>query len=438
MPHVTLDLPPAFLPLWEPHRYKVMYGGRGAAKSWQYARVLLVMGAERKLRILCAREIQNSIQESVHQLLSEQIDALGLSGFYTIEKTKITGANGTDFFFSGLKHKINSIKSIEGVDIVWVEEAHTVSKHSWQLLIPTIRKQGSEIWVSFNPELDSDETFRRFVLSPPENAWVKHVTFRDNPWFSDTLREEMRVDRLRDEDTYNHVWLGHTKQMLDGAVYAQELRRCEAEGRITRVPYTESHPVRTAWDLGFHDSTAIWWFQSVGMDLRLIDYYENRQQPLSHYVKVLQDKEYVYDTHFLPHDAASNDLRGLSIERQLKDLVKGRGQVKVLPRDSVDAGINAVRTSFPMMWFDAERCEDGLQMLRRYRYEVDEDTGQFSRRPLHDLTSHCADSLRYVCMSSKPSRGKVIELQLDKPERRKIELNLHGGNRQRQHAWLGR
>ena len=161
--------------LFEPSRYKVLHGGRGGAKSWGVARALLIKGAASPLRILCARELQNSIVESVHHLLQTQIDALKLESFYEVQNQLIRGLNGTEFIFAGLKQNITRIKSFEAVDIVWVEEAQTVSKKSWDTLIPTIRRDNSEIWITFNPELDTDETYQRFVLNPPSDAKVVKV-----------------------------------------------------------------------------------------------------------------------------------------------------------------------------------------------------------------------------------------------------------------------
>ena len=174
--------------LFEPHRYKVAYGGRGSGKSWSYARALLIKAANEAIRVLCAREIQKSIKQSVHTLLNDQIQALGLGAFYEVLEAEIRGLNGSTFSFTGLAtNTVESIKSFEGCDVVWVEEAQTVSKKSWDILIPTIRKPNSEIWVSFNPNIDTDDTYTRFVVNPPENAKVVKVNYTDNPWFQEGL-----------------------------------------------------------------------------------------------------------------------------------------------------------------------------------------------------------------------------------------------------------
>jgi phage terminase large subunit len=187
---LNVEFPEKLEFLFEPSRYKVLYGGRGSGKSWGVARALLVIGLQKSIRVLCAREFQNSISDSVHALLADQIKSMGLEDFYTVQNTSIFGANGTEFLFAGLKHNITKIKSFEGVDIAWIEEAQTTSKSSWDTLIPTIRKEGSEIWITFNPELDTDETYKRFVVSPPSQAVTQKVNWSDNHWFPKVLQEE--------------------------------------------------------------------------------------------------------------------------------------------------------------------------------------------------------------------------------------------------------
>src|SRR5574337_1147207 len=231
--------------LFEPARYKVLFGGRGGAKSWGVARALLIQAAASPLRILCAREFQNSIAESVHHLLQSQIAAIGLSSFYEIQAGLIRGTNGSEFVFAGLRNNVTKIKSFEGVDRVWVEEAQTVSKSSWEVLIPTIRKEGSEIWLTFNPELETDETYQRFVVNPPAGARVVKINWDDNPWFPETLRREKDDLKMRDPDAYQNVWEGNCRVTLDGAIYARELRLAQEEGRIRSVPYDAAKPVHT-------------------------------------------------------------------------------------------------------------------------------------------------------------------------------------------------
>jgi len=205
---INANIPAVFGYLFKPARYKVAKGGRGSAKSWSYADALLITGMDSPLRILCAREIMHSIKESVYRLLCDRIKALGLEDFYTTTQTSITGLNGTAFIFAGLFRNVNQIKSLEGIDRVWVEEAESVSKESWDLLIPTIRKPGSEIWVTYNPQFEDDDTHQRFAVNPPEGAVVVHVNYDQNPYFPEVLRKEMEQDKARDKAKYETVWLG--------------------------------------------------------------------------------------------------------------------------------------------------------------------------------------------------------------------------------------
>ena len=392
--------------LFKKSRYKVLYGGRGGAKSWGIARALLILGAKSPMRILCAREFMTSMRDSVHKLLCDQIESLGLLGFYEITQASIRGKNGTEFAFAGLKNNIANIKSYEGVDICWVEEAQTVSRLSWNVLIPTIRKQDSEIWVSFNPELETDETYQRFVLKPPEDCIQIKINWSDNPWFPDTLRLEKDALKTRDEEAYNQVWEGLCRQTVDGAVFAKEMQQADKDGRICRVPYDATKPVHAVFDLGWSDSTAIWFLQFVGMETRLIRYIEDSQKTISYYLATMQTFGYVYDKIWLPHDAENKTLAAAG--RSIDDIVRAAGyKTTILPKVPIVDSINAARTIFPSCYFDREHAADGINCLRHYRYEVDPETGQFSRNPLHDHYSHGADAFRYIAlMITEPAKRK--------------------------------
>jgi len=405
--------------LFEKSRYKVLYGGRGGAKSWGVARALLIKAAKDPLRILCAREFQTSIRDSVHKLLCDQIEALGLLGFYEITQNTIRGKNGSEFNFVGLKNNVANVKSYEGVDICWVEEAQTTSRFSWNVLIPTIRKENSEIWITFNPELETDETYQRFVIHAPENAIVQKINWSDNPWFPDTLKDEKDALKSRDIQAYNVVWEGLCRQTVDGAIFAKEMQQAEKDGRITKVPYDATKPVHAVFDLGWSDSTAIWFLQFVGMETRLIRYIEDAQKTISYYLATMQTYGYVYDTIWLPHDAENKTLAAAG--RSIDDIVRAAGyKTRILPRVPILDSINAARTIFPSCWFDREHAAEGINCLRHYRYEVDLVTGQFSRNPLHDHYSHGADAFRYIAL--------MIQ---DTPKRKpKAQVAMAGG-------WMG-
>ena len=406
------DFPEKLSCLFEPDysRYRVLYGGRGGAKSWGIARALLIKAARQPLRILCAREFQTSIKDSVHKLLSDQIYAMGMQGLFEITQNTIRGKNGSEFNFVGLKNNIANVKSYEGVDIAWVEEANTTSKLSWSTLIPTIRKEGSEIWVSFNPELETDETYQRFVANPPENAIVQKINWSDNPWFPETLRIEKDNLFVRDREAYNTVWEGMCRQTVDGAIFAKEMQQAEYEGRITRVPYDPVKPVLAVFDIGWADATAVWFVQFVGMETRLIRYYETTQTTISQILAKMQTFGYVYDTLYLPHDAQNKTLAANG--RSIEEIVRNAGyNVRIIDRTPIADSINAARTIFPKCYFDRENAHEGLQCLRHYRYDVNPETGNFSQKPLHDNYSHGADAFRYIgLMINEPKQVKKRQI----------------------------
>ena len=408
--------------LFEPHRYKVLWGGRGGAKSWGIARALLLLGTQRKLRIVCAREIQKSIADSVYQLLKEQITSMELAAHYTVQKSAILGINGTSFVFVGLKHNIGSIKSLEGADIVWVEEADCTSAESWKVLVPTIRKDPaniyaephpSEIWISFNPKLDSDATYRQFVLTPPPGAAVVKIGWRDNPWFPDILRIEKDHCEATDPAAFQHVWEGQTQSAIEGAIYAAEIAQAEADGRIGTVPRDRTRPIDTYWDLGFGDCTAIWFAQSMpDGSFRVVDYLENSGKTIEWYVIQLQQKGYLYGTDWLPHDGVDLIIHKKLVAdptRSIEMLMRNAGlKVRIAPKMHVTTGINAARTIFSSCWFDREKCADGLQALRHYQWAPATAGGVESRVPLHNWASHGADGFRTLAFGARtPQRQQA-------------------------------
>lgn len=392
----VVEVPKKLLFLFAPARYKVAYGGRGGAKSWAFARALLALGASKPLRILCAREIQNSIVDSVHRLLADQVAALGLDDFYDVKLTEIVGRNGTQILFAGLRQQdVHKIKSFEGVDIVWVEEAQAVSERSWSILTPTIRKPGSEIWVSFNPEMDTDPTYLRFVVSPPDGAVVAKINYSDNPWFPAELEQERQDLLRRDPEAYENIWEGRCRRAVAGAVYAREIDEMHAQGRFARVSYDPVLKVHTVWDLGWADSMAIIFCQRLASELRIIDYIEDSHKRLDEYVEMLRERKYNYGTDFIPHDGAARDIKtGKSTEEVLRSM--GR-RVSVIPRGDVEEGIKAARLAFPRTYFDAERTSLLVNHLKRYARHISTTTNA-PGSPVHDEHSHGADAFREMAM----------------------------------------
>lgn len=383
--------------IWQPKRYKVMHGGRGGGKSWTVAGVLLAMAAEKPLRVLCAREIQKSIKQSVHQLLTDQIARLGLGAFFEVLETEIRGANGSLFLFSGLQtHTVDSIKSFEGCDIVWVEEAHGVSKKSWDVLIPTIRKEGSEIWLTLNPDMESDETYQRFIASPSPDTWVAAITWRDNPWFPEVLnRERLKARRTMLADDYAHIWEGRARRVAEGAIYRHEVEALYLEDRARDVPYDPTLPVHTVWDLGWADSMTICMVQVGPQDVRIIDYIEDSHRTLDWYVAQLEKRPYRWGTDYLPHDGKTRNFQtGKSTEQLLRELGR-RNVVSQARAEDVEEGIKAVRMLFPRMYFDRIKTARLLECLKRYQRRIHAVTGE-PMEPLHDAYSHGADCARYI------------------------------------------
>lgn len=417
---VRVPLAPKLKPLFEPYRWKDIHGGRDGGKSWGVAIALLELAASRKLFIVCARETMNSIADSVHRSLEMQIERLGMRDQYIVEKARVMHRwTGSEFVFKGLHRNPEAIKSLEGADILWVEEAQSLSDESWRQAIPTVRRPGSEIWVTWNPRLETDPTYQRLVVDPPPGIVHIELNFSDNPWASEVLKPERDKMRRDKPDEYTHVWLGHPRRALEGAVYAEELRLAESQGRIGEVPYQAGTPVYTGWDLGDSDKTAIWFIQPVMGQFRVIDYEEDSHKPMSHYLTLLEGKGYQYAKDYFPWDASSTILIG-SLEETMR--LRGR-TVTVLPRSSREAGIDRVRETLATCWFDRKKCADGLQRLRYYRYgmtnTVDPATGNRSmtREPIHDENSHGADALRSFAMGYRPIKPLKITHPQQRPNR---------------------
>lgn len=385
----TIKIPIAFRDLFTPSRYKAYYSGRGCGKSQSFAIALLLLAAQKPLRILCTREIQKSIKDSVKRLIDDKIKALGLEYFFETTDTEVRGKNGSLFIFSGLKSNIDSIKSMEGVDIVWIEEASRVSQESLDLLIPTIRKEGSEIWFSWNPEFESDPVDKMFRSeTPPPNAIVRQVTIEDNPFFPKVLREEMEFDRANDIDKYNHVWLGAYKKAEEGAYYADLVE--QAKDRITLGLYDSSKLVYTAWDLGFTDDTAIIFYQKNGAQINIIDFYANRGKPVEEYLTQLQSRAisngYRYANHYLPHDAFNKNYHTGKSTAAL--FLEHNYSVRYVANLRIQEGIQMARKIFPRVFFDKDKTGELINCLKNYQREYDYDLKVFKPNPLHNWASH--------------------------------------------------
>lgn len=348
---------------------------------------------------MCAREVQKSIRDSVHKLLSDQIQAMGMGSFYTILDTEIRGNNGTLFIFAGLaQHTIESIKSYESLDRVWIEEAQVVTRRSWDVLIPTIRKDGSEIWISYNPELDTDETHQRFTVNPPEDCVSVLVNYSDNPWFPQVLEKERLRCRLIDPDGYENIWEGKCKPAVVGAIYYKQVADAEANGQFCNLPYDPLLKVHVVVDIGWNDAMAISFVQRVRSEIRIIDYIEDDHRTLDDYSADMREKKYNWGKLFLPHDGRHKDVKtGKSCGEILEKL---GWTVEYTDNISIEDGIKATRMAFRQIYIDKTKCDRLIQCAKRYRRQVSNAT-QEAGAPLHDSFSHGADNLRYIVLNAE-------------------------------------
>lgn len=374
------EISPPFEAAWDtPARYKVWYGGRGSGKSWCVARLLIALAYQRPVRILCAREFQVSIADSVHRLLSDQIDTLKLREFFTITKTAIKSHCGGEFIFKGLRHNINEIKSLEGIDVCWVEEAQHVSKYSWSVLIPTIRKAGSEIWVTFNPDLASDETYQRFVVNPPPDALVQCVNYDINPWFSDTLFAEMDYCRRVDIDAYRNIWLGEPRAISNAVVF-------RGKYRVDRFDAPPDTRFFYGADWGFsQDPTVLVRCYIVDRTL----YIDHESWGIGVEIDATPA---LFDR--IP-DARRWPIQADSARPETISAVRRAGFAIFAARKwpgSVEDGIAYLRQFETIVVH--ERCVHVLDELGRYAYKTDRITGEVLP-DLIDKHNHCIDALRY-------------------------------------------
>ena len=392
--------PPKLKDLFEPFRYKILHGGRGSGKSFSVSSALLIKGAEQSLRILCTREVQKSIKQSVHTLLVDQIQKLNLGYFYTVTETEIRGLNGTVFTFSGLaNHTVESIKSMANINICWIEEAQSVSKKSWDILIPTIRAEGSEIWVTMNPDLDTDDTYTRFIANQVPDSLVVQINYNDNPWFPEVLERERLHCEAHNPKDYQNIWLGKPKTVVDGAIYADEFQLMVEQHRINLVTPDAMLKTHVIVDLGWNDAMSIILAQRAGSECRIVDYIEESFQTLDWYSAELRKRNLNWGKMWLPHDAVHKDYKTGKSAAEIMTMLGW--ETEVIPIGDVEHGIRLSRMLFPRVWMDKEKTARLQECLKRYRRSINATTNQ-PGGPLHDEYSHGADCFRYLatCIDS--------------------------------------
>lgn len=387
--------------LFKPNRYKVLYGGRGGAKSYAVADALLIQGAQEQHRVLCTREYQSSIKDSVHRLLADRAQDIGLDTFYEVQRDKIIGANGTEFVFYGVQRNVDSIKSMKGITRLWVEEAHNVSEQSWRTLLPTIREDRSEVWVTLNPYREEDPTSQRFIVSPPPGALVLNVNYRDNPFLPDVLEEERKLDMRRlDPSTYDHVWNGAFLENSEAQVLHDKYRIAEFRpskdwsGPYHGLDWGFSVDPLAAVKCWIHDERLYVERESggVGIELDFTAGKLKRDIPGIEKHQVLADNarpeniKYV-TRHGLPRCAsvkkwAGSVEDGIAYLRQFKEIV-------IHPR-----------------------CKETAKEARLYSYKVDSKSGQVMPQ-IVDAHNHYIDAIRYALqpmIRKRPTGSKTKRL----------------------------
>jgi phage terminase large subunit len=406
---IQLQLPRKLGFLLECHPYKIAYGGRSSLKSWSFSRALLTLGVHQDLRILCCREVQKSLVESVHQLLIDQIKALDLGAYYKVTENAIRGtARDTLFRFTGLAdHTVETIKGYEKFDIFWVNEAQSVRRRSWQIALPTLfRTPNAELWADFNPDLDTDEVWERFILNPPPGAIVREMNWRDAVacgWWSPEQERLRQYDLIHSTLEYANIWDGKPRIVLAGAIYSTEVVEMITESRFRPMPYDPRYPVHRIWDLGWNDLMVCIMVQKPHPSaLNIVNYLEESHITYANMLTAMDRLGYKWGTDWMPHDAESHDPKSGTNARKL---LTGLGcKVKIIPKSNAEARVKAGRMMFPRIYMDTSKHDTPperpdrllgaghlMDRLKRYRRNVPKTTME-PTGPLHDVHSHGADA----------------------------------------------
>ena len=414
------------------------YGGRGSAKTRTFAKMTAVRAfmwdqAGRQGIILCGRQFMNSLDDSSMEEVKAAIrsEPWLCAHFEIGEKFIRTKSRNVSYKFAGLDRSVDSLKSKSRLLLCWVDEAEPVTEDAWVKLIPTLREEDSELWVTWNPESKRSSTHKRFREGIADaRVKIVQMNWRDNPWFPEVLERTRQRDMRDRPEQYDHIWEGGFATVFEGAYYVKELIAAKEQGRIKTVLPSKDLPVHTAWDLGVGDSTAIWFFQVVGDEIWVVDYYENHGHGLPHYASVLDAKGYKYGDDWVPHDARVREL-GTGRTR-IETLIELGRNPRLVPDHNLMDGINATRKTLDHCWFDEARTADGLEALRQYRSEFDDKAMVFNDRPRHDWSSHSADSFRYLAMAWRemkptplPKRAPVEDLAFAVTDDGRLKANMN-------------
>lgn len=379
-----------------PSRYRVAYGGRGSGKSWAFAQALLMRSLDEPLMIVCAREIQNSLKDSVFKLLTSQAQLMGISHMFDYGREYFRGRNGSEFIFRGLRSlNVDSVKSLEGADICWVEEAQSLSKHSWEILTPTIRKPGSEIWVSFNPDLPTDETYARFVTNPHPQARIIKINYDENPFFPETLELERAHLERADPDAYSHVWLGNCRMHSDAQVFRGKWRIGDTPDNM---PEDADGPYYGCdWGFAKDPTTLVRCYIHAGCLYITHEAYQIGCE-IDH-LPALFDTVPGARKHIIRADSARPETISYMVRQGFNIIGAKKG------KGSIESGIAYLR-KFDEIVIDP-RCKHTIDEFRLYSYKVDRLSGDVLPS-IVDASNHCIDALRYACEPLISGRDDMI------------------------------
>lgn len=420
---LRIEVPRKLKPLLGPKRYKGAYGGRGGAKSHFFAEQVIARCYARTTRVVCIREVQNSIKDSVKQLLADKIAKLGLESEFEVLEAEIRGPRNSLIIFKGMQaYNADNIKSLEAYDIAWVEEAQTLSQHSLDLLRPTIRKEGSEIWFSWNPRHKTDPVDVFFRSKPHPDSISAQINWRDNPWFPDVLRKEMEHDFKTDADKAEHIWNG-AYGAGQGAILARWVNHAEREGRINDnvIFDPDGHPLEISSDIGFRDTAAWWFWQRKVGGFSLVDYVSDSGLDADDWCDVLIPrltdlgiKRNQLGMIWLPHDAKAKTFQSKhsSVERFINRF--GAEKLGIVAQSKKADQISAARALINKCEFNRTKCDPGLDGLRAWEFEWNEDLNVFSRDPVHNWASHPSDAFAYGCQVMQEHQ---IEVKKQEPIR---------------------
>ena len=390
-----------FKPLLEPARYKAAFGGRGSGKSHFFAGLMIEDALiHRGLLAVCIRQVQKALAQSSKRLIEAKLRDFGLGekdGFKVFKDRIQTPGDGVIIFQGMQDHTAESIKSLEGFQRAWWEEAQVATQHSLDLLCPTLRADDSERWFSWNPRRKSDPVDRMFRgAEKPSGTVVVQANWKENPWLTQELELE-RLDCLRIRpDSYPHIWEGDYVSAAAGAYFAQSLAEAKSQGRISNVARDPLMALRTYWDIGGTgakaDACAIWVAQFVGREVRVLDYYEAQGQPLATHIDWLRRKGYDSAQCILPHDGATHDkVYAVSYESALSAAGFSVTVVANMGAGAAMTRVEAVRRLFPSIWFNAPTTEAGRDALGWYHEKRDANR-DIGLGPDHDWSSHGADA----------------------------------------------